>query len=353
MFDIETKNKKKPNSFKKPNKIETKNISKNSEFVKVRKASLNSQIKELQDEVKLLTSYSSDTIYRLDYRTMKYNYISPAISKLLGFTPLEMKRINFRSLIVETKLVTDGLKKISSFDDLEVQRIKGDVGKWNADYLIRTKSGDKIWVSDVSYPWFDESGKVIGSVGSLRDISERVKIENKIFSDLTKIKTTDALTGLPGKSNFFSSLDNEIKRSKRSGHEVSVAVIEVELNSEEAKFSENILLHVSKLIQISLRETDFVAKMDSAQFAILMPDTNVNGAYYMADRIRDKILEEGISLGGDSAPVKCNISVGISNANAKDNLSATDLFKLADTRLYIAKNTGRNLVSIDEIAAVH
>jgi hypothetical protein len=29
--------------------------------------------------------------------------------------------------------------------------------KWNADYLIRTKSGDKIWVSDVSYPWFDEN----------------------------------------------------------------------------------------------------------------------------------------------------------------------------------------------------
>lgn len=352
MSDIEIKNRKKPISFKKPNKIEAKNISKNSEFIRAKKASVNSQIKELQDEIKLLTSYSSDTIYRLDYRTMKYNYISPAISKLLGFTPNEMKRINFRSLIVETKLVTDGLKKISSFDDLEVQRIKGDVGKWNADYLIRTKSGDKIWVSDVSYPWFDESGKVIGSVGSLRDISERVKIENKLFSDLSKIQTTDALTGLAGKANFFTALDNEIKRSKRTKTEVSVAVLEVELNEENSKYSENILLHAAKLIQNSLRETDFIAKIDYSQFAIIMPDTNVSGAYFMADRIREKIAEKGLTI-GDSAPINYNISVGISNVNSKDNLSATDIFKLADTRLYIAKNTGRNLVSIDEIAAVH
>jgi len=181
MSEIKIKNTKKPISFKKPIQNGAKKSLSSYEFLREKKQSLSTQINALREEVDLLTSYSSDTIYRLDYRTMKYNYISPAVTKLLGFAPQEMKRINFRSLIVETKLVTNGLKKVSSFEELEAKRKQGDVGKWNADYLIRTKSGDKIWVSDISFPWFDSSGKVIGSVGALRDITDRVKVEQKLI----------------------------------------------------------------------------------------------------------------------------------------------------------------------------
>lgn len=352
MSENEIKNLKKPVSFKKPIKSEKNFLQNSYDGLRQKKISLHTQIKSLEDEIKLLTQYSSDTIYRLNYSTMKYDYISPAITKLLGFTAQEMKRINFRSLIVETKLVTDGLKKISSFDELENKRKEGDVGKWNADYLIRTKSGNKIWVSDISYPWFDENGKVIGSVGSLRDITERVKIEEKLFSDLQTLSTQDALTGLPGKSNFFASLDKELRRLKRSESVISIVLFEIDnIQKVTSHVGENIIIEIAKIIKNALRDTDSIARIDSGNFAVLLPETDIKSAYYVAERIRGNVIAHKFSIG--DVVLNCSISAGIASADADDNLSAADIYKLADTRLFIAKSTGQNQVSIDEIIQMH
>ncbi len=358
MTDFKIKNSKKPVSFRKPSKTGQKKFNNDQQIIRTDKKGFLSRIKDMQNEIDLLTSYSTDTIYRLDYRTMKYSYISPAVSRLLGFTPQEMKRINFRSLIVETKLVTDGLKKVSSFDEMEKKRIEGDVGKWNADYLIRTKTGDKIWVSDVSFPWFDDNGHVIGSVGSLRDITERVMIEQKMFSDIASLSTNDPLTSLPGRTSFFSALDKELRRIKRSNEEVSLVVFDIDnmtgINSEIGKdVANSLIIEVAKIIKVAMRETDLVARIEGGTFAVLLPDTEVKGAYYVADRVREWVNKTQFSFGGDRKAISCSISAGIATTHAKENLTAADMFKLADTRLYIAKNTGRNQVSIDEIVAMH
>ena len=92
-----------------------------------------SRLSALKSEVDLLTSYSADTIYRLRYDSMTYDYFSPSITRLLGFTPHEIKKINFRALIIETRIVTNGMKTVESFDDLEKSRQSGDVNKWQAD----------------------------------------------------------------------------------------------------------------------------------------------------------------------------------------------------------------------------
>jgi len=354
MSDIEIKNIKKPVSFRKPVAKEKKFLNHHELGLNRNKKGFLTQVTQLGDEIKLLTEYSTDTIYRLDYRSMKYNYISPAVSRLLGFTPQEMKRINFRSLIVETKLVTDGLKKVSSFEELEDKRKAGDVGKWNADYLIRTKSGERIWVSDNSFPWFDENGKVIGAVGSLRDITERVKIEEKLFSDIQNLSTQDALTGLAGKANFFSAVDRELKRIKRSSEQVGLVIFDID---DAARFDKNIsdrlMIEVAHTIKTALRETDVLARIEGGMFAVMLPETEMKGAYSMADRVRELVTKKEFTFGGDKKALKCTISAGVANASAGDNLSVSDFFKLADTRLYIAKKAGKSQVDINEIIQLH
>jgi len=213
--------KRKPKIFTKPMKVSTQKNTVPTLKKLSNKQSPSDRIEELEQQISLLTSYSSDTVYRLNYKSMKYDYISPAVAKLLGFTPMEMQRINFRSLIEETKIVTDGLKKVKSYEEFEEIRRKGDVGIWQADYLIRQKSGEKIWVSDISHPWFDEKGSVIGSVGSLRNITDRVRVEQQILGDFENMSVTDPLTGLAGKSEFFSELEYEVKRAKRTSEEFS------------------------------------------------------------------------------------------------------------------------------------
>ena len=316
------------------------------------------EVSDLQSQIKFLTSYSSDTIYRLRYDTMNYDYISPAVVRLIGFTEEELKKINFRSLIIETRIVTSGMKKVESFAELEKRRKSGDVNKWQADYLVRTKDGRKIWISDISYPWFDEKGTIIGSVGTLRDITERIDVENKVRDELAKIALTDALTDLANRREFFSRLDNEMKRINRTHSDVSILIADIDHfkkvnDSFGHDVGDQVLIQISGVIKSCLRETDLAARLGGEEFGILLPDTPLEGAYWVAERIRLAIAKHTFTGSIEKHPIGCTVSVGVASANSSNNQEATDLYKMADTRLYIAKNTGRNQVSIDEIDIMH
>ncbi len=319
---------------------------------------ISKEIMELQDEIKFLTSYSSDTIYRLRYDTMSYDYISPSIVRLLGFTEEEVKRLNFRSLILETRIVTSGMKKVDSFAELEKRRKSGDVNKWQADYLVRTRDGRKIWISDISYPWFDEAGRIIGSVGTLRDITERIGVEEKVREELAKIAHTDVLTDLANRREFFTRLDGELKRINRTHSEVSVIIADIDhfkkVNDAFGHATgDQVLMEISGVIKSCLRDTDLAARLGGEEFGILLPETPMEGAFWVAERIRLAIAKHNFKAGDKQMPLGVTVSLGVASANAGEDLDCTELYKMADTRLYIAKNTGRNQVSIDEIDIMH
>lgn len=316
------------------------------------------RITSMEEELALLTSYSSDTIYRLRFSDMKYDYISPSVVRLLGFSVEEMRRINFRSLILETRMVTNGMRKLESFEDLERKRMNGDVNKWQADYLMRAKDGRNIWVSDVSHPWFDDKGRIIGSVGSMRDITDRVNAENAAKDELQKIANTDALTGIANRREFFGELEKELRRIKRSENEVALLLVDIDHfkkinDSYGHDVGDMVLVEMSQLLKTSVRETDLVARLGGEEFGILLPDTGSEGAVYVAERVRTAVMKHSFVIGTDKAPISLSVSVGIAGAQHHENRSATELYKLADTRLYIAKNTGRNQISVDEVLLTH
>lgn len=319
---------------------------------------VSSELETLEEENQLLLSYSSDTVYRLRYKDMRYDYISPAITRLLGFSVDEMKQVNFRSLIVETKLVTDGLKVVSSFEELEKQRRDGDINKWQADYLIRKKDGHKIWVSDISYPWFDDEGNVIGSVGSLRDISDRVQAEEDMRKEFEKLANIDALTGLHSRSEFFNELDKELRRIDRSDEQVSILLVDIDhfrdINEKYGREIGDVLLtRITDIIRGCLRDTDLPCRLGGEEFGVLLPDTSASGAFWVAERIRETIAKSVFDTGRDMGSLSCSVSIGVATAEALDEKRSSDLYKIADTRLYIAKHTGRNQVSVDEIMQTH
>lgn len=313
-----------------------------------------SELEELRDEIALLTSYSTDTIYRLRYDTMQYDYISPSVTRLLGFSQAEIGKMNIRSLILETRMVSDALKSVESFDKLEEDRKRGDVAKWQADYLMRTKDGRKIWVSDISYPWFDEKGAIIGSVGSLRDISDRVEAETQAKEEISRLHDTDRLTGLSSRGVFFTRLEDELKRIKRSREELSILLIDMDYfknvnNNYGQEAGDKVLQEVSRLIAACLRETDLGARIGGEEFGAILPDTPAAGAAWVAERIRSSVAKETFLLGDDNHLFGCTVSIGVAAARFDQEIDANTLFKTADQRLYIAKHTGRNQVSLDEL----
>lgn len=320
----------------------------------LRKETERSQVDELRDEIAMLTSYSNDTIYRLRYDTMEYDYISPSVVRLLGFTQEELKEMPIRSLILETRIVTNALKPVDSFDPLEEARRRGDVSKWQADYLMRTKDGRKIWVSDISYPWFNTQGAIIGSVGSLRDITDRVQAEEEAKAEITRLANTDMLTGLSSRLVFFSRLEDELKRIKRNHGDLSVMIIDMDYfkninNNYGQDVGDKVLQGVARIIDGCLRETDTGARIGGEEFAVILPETPASGAFWVAERIRSTVAKETFALGEENHLFGCTVSIGIASAHYDQNVDANTLYKIADQRLYIAKHTGRNQVSMDEL----
>lgn len=311
----------------------------------------------LKAEIEMMQGYGGDVIYRLRYETMRYDYISPAIEKLIGFSADEVMEMNLRALIEETRLVKDGMQPVESFEPLEDSRKRREVLKWQADYRMRTKDGRRIWVSDVSYPWFDASGAIIGSVGTLRDITERVEAETKAAAEAARSLQTDALTRFASRAVFFDRLEEEVKRVKRSRMDVAALALCIDgleaIAATHGRTSgERVLREVSDCIRSCLRETDLPARIAENEIGVCLPDTQAEGAFWVGERIREAVLKHQFKS-EEGALLDVTVSIGVSAARFDEPQNAQDMFKTAQSRLFIARHTGQNRVSVDELMNLH
>ncbi len=309
------------------------------------------RVEELQREIELLTSHFTDTIYRLKYESMEYDYISPSVYNLLGYTREEIRQIGFRSLIVETRIISEGMKKVVSYDDYEQRRKNGEVLKWQADYLLPAKDGREIWISDISLPWFDNNHKMIGSIGILRDITERVAAENSVREELSRLATIDPLTCLRNRRYFFESLENELKRLERSKGNLAMLLVDVDhfkkINDTHGHSTgDAVLTSIADLMRNCLRETDVCARVGGEEFAVMLIASSIRSAAQAAERMRMTIGSHCFhSDGGEQ--FTCTVSIGVCGAVGGDGRTPQELYKVADECLYRAKNSGRNRVEAE------
>lgn len=310
-------------------------------------------IDALKEEVALLSSYSTDTIYRLDYTTMRYSYISPNVTRLLGYNVAEMAAMNVRDLIEETRLIDDNITTVESYAGLELMRQNREVNKWQADYLMRTKDGRSIWVSDISYPVRDEGGKLIGSVGSLRDISGRIYAELQMKEALGELSVRDIQTGLYNDKSYHARLESEVKRLKRLKSDVSLMIISIDhyeklTQKNTAELTDFVVVELSKLIQSCLRETDIAARINVDGFAVILPDTAAEGAFWVMERIRTTVSQHSFMTSRSNQPLVITLSFGMATAQHHETLDSHDLHILADQRLARARLMNNNQMNIEE-----
>jgi diguanylate cyclase (GGDEF)-like protein len=223
--------------------------------------------------------------------------------------------------------------------------MEGQTGEFYADYLVETKSGEFVWLGDHSFPWLDDKGVILGSLGILTDITSRKDLEKK----LRQRATTDFLTGASTRRHFVNLVSREISRSLRSGSALCLVIMDVDhfkkVNDTYGHAAgDSVLKHLCDLCRSQLRVSDSLGRIGGEEFGILLVDCTMQKALQVAERLKDLIAESVLLQSGES--ITCTASFGVAQFNPMtDDLKL--LLRRADSALYEAKDRGRNRVWAD------
>ena len=167
-----------------------------------------------------------------------------------------------------------------------------------------------------------------------------------LYNRLQELSIYDPLTKIYNRRNFMKMFFDEFERVKKFNFKLSFLMIDIDLfkkvnDTHGHLVGDAVLIKVSQLIKINLREIDFVARLGGEEFAVILPQTGKFEAVKIAERIRLKVFDEEINVFDET--LKTSISIGISSF-PEDTENQEILMELADKALYKAKDSGRNKV---------
>lgn len=172
-------------------------------------------------------------------------------------------------------------------------------------------------------------------------------------SQLRAMATTDFLTGLPNRRSFMEGMQHELARLQRApGQDATVMMLDLDhfkcVNDTYGHATgDAVLRHVAQLMQDNTRKTDLCGRLGGEEFAILLPQTDVQSAQVFAERLRAAIACTPTQLPDQTIPI--TISIGLSPLLPGDALPDHALAR-ADQALYLAKELGRNRVELHAAA---
>lgn len=171
---------------------------------------------------------------------------------------------------------------------------------------------------------------------------------NQYSEVMHKLDRLDLLTGLPNRKSFVKLGNIELDRAKRYSRPVSLLLVDIDhfksVNDQHGYDSgDKTLLSLGNLLKINLRTIDIVGRIGGGSFALLLPETNEKQAVILADRLRKLVEVETINV-GPSTNLTITVSIGVTEIPLKTAKNIEDGLKVADTNLYFAKQSGRNLV---------
>ena len=167
------------------------------------------------------------------------------------------------------------------------------------------------------------------------------------IDELSALVSTDALTGLYNFRHFETVLQAEMDRSKRSGIPTSLVLVDADhfkaVNDTYGHEAGNLALqHLANILRGEVRTTDIVCRYGGEEFAMIFPETHLNLAVKVADRIREQIARRLVMV--DDGEVRLTVSMGASVYMKTSVLDRNDFVASVDKFLYEAKQSGRNCI---------
>lgn len=180
---------------------------------------------------------------------------------------------------------------------------------------------------------------------------------SKAEKQLIQLLHTDPLTGLSNRRSLMGGLHEEVERARRYNRSLCCIMMDIDnfkkLNDTYGhQAGDEVLRTIGESIRSVCRSSDITGRYGGEEFIILLPETDIEGAFAAAEKMRSEIEKTEISISKD-INLKITSSFGVSCLKDKDGIpveeKSADLVKRADLALYRAKAEGRNRVCMDEV----
>lgn len=289
------------------------------------------ELQASKDELKAIFDNLPDVFYRTDMQGI-VTKISPSCFKALGYTPEEF-------------LGTSLASYYNNPDDRErvVQAIvKGGGQATHVEAALKRKDGTVIWVATSARIRVGPDGTPECIEGIARDISDRKRLEEQLMA-LSRI---DVLTGAYNRGHFMEKSEDVIKLVKRYRLIASMIMMDLDyfktINDRYGHYGGDIALKAfAEVCQSEIREADIFGRLGGEEFALMLPETPIEQAGILAERIRR--ATESLRIPIDGQEMRITVSIGFAEIGNDDHALENALRK-ADRALYQAKEEGRNKV---------
>ncbi|MBB5060961.1 diguanylate cyclase (GGDEF)-like protein/PAS domain S-box-containing protein [Granulicella aggregans] len=227
---------------------------------------------------------------------------------------------------------------------------------YDSEYRIAHRDGEWHWVRARAYPRRSESGQIIRWYGTLEDIHERNVIALQLavaIEELARTAQEDYLTGLPNRRRFDEVLKHEIDRFRRSQMPIALVLLDIDHFKRFNDIAGHLIgdqclrLIAQTIDGVIRRPADLAARFGGEEFALILPDTDRDGALEIAQRTLAAIRLLSFPH-SDVRLQKITISAGVAAFSGGDyahtSSCSADLVHSADVALYQAKANGRDCV---------
>ncbi|MVX65514.1 diguanylate cyclase [Clostridium chromiireducens] len=305
---------------------------------------LESLLEDMECNIIKATSGNEALSLMLDYE-FALVLLDVQMPEMDGFETAEFMRMNSKTRYVPIIFVTAISKeKMCIFKGYELGAV---------DYLFKPiepiilQSKVRVFLELYSQKKLvEEQRKLLElKVKELSDLQEaNFKLEN--------LSTLDGLTGIWNRRSFDNYINKSIKSCARSQKPISLIMADIDFfkgyndNYGHLK-GDDCLIKVAKTIASSIkRPLDFAARYGGEEFAVILPETDIEGAKVIAEEIRKNV--EGLKIIHEHSNTSSfvTLSLGITTIYPNIESSSDELIESADKALYRAKSNGRNVVSI-------
>lgn len=277
--------------------------------------------------------------------------VNEACARLLGRTAEEVR----------------GGTLIDLFPLEEEPRVKADLlaalgsgGEWAGEVEVQREDDERVACIVTLSPIRRSGGRVDGLVLTLRDVSDRVAMEDALRAANRRLAdqaSRDALTGIYNRGYFLEVLEREMARAVRYGDVLSVVMIDLdqfkEINDLHGHAAgDAVLCDVARVLRPHLRDGDVLARYGGDEFCVLLPNTEADSALRVAERLCSAFSDRrygpdeswGITLSGGLATSADLTGPSAGEAPAADTTDG--ILRRADRALYASKAGGGDRVTV-------